>query len=187
MNSQSLVPGYLVAYTDRMGNTKRTTFFDSNLLTARKAALTLTESIFNSDSLILREDVETFLIEADEQGKIVNCIARISQRCMTRCRTFGGKLEPTPKEGMMDHYLAIVQALNHEYSYYKQHGHSLGFGSFEVSVRPEQKPRQTTYLSILFDALPYVTTVIALYNTDFGEKQDNQLEMASAPIYCGIE
>lgn len=87
----------------------------------------------------------------------------------------------------MDRYIAIVQALDREYRYYQQAGHATGFGNFIVSVRPENEPDRTIQLTILFDALPYLTTVIALYNNDFGEKEGNQLEMASAPTYCGIE
>ncbi len=164
-NTQQLHPAYMVYYNNQINKPTWTFFFHDDLLTARKAAITLAESLFGSHAQFTpAEEVEVHLVEAigpDDAAPLP--IARVLAKRSSLFEQVHTQEDPRfieeihPRVNWTNRALIELES---EFRYYHQHKLPIGFGVFMLRVFLSPLIPEET-IAILFDAASYALALIS--------------------------
>ncbi len=179
-------PAYLVIHAKPDREPVEIRFSDPVLLTARKAALTLTESLFNHPDEFKR--IEVWLIEQESPQADDVRIALVLHRYQTPGRlVFGVDKYPVELLAMeQKRCLSRLEELYKEVDYYRTNAHGTGFGTFKLDLYDRGKSIRNLKGSsgeVLFDALGYVYATVGGFNTYVDEQRGHELTISCATAF----
>jgi hypothetical protein len=167
-------PAYLVVQNDHVNAPVQTLLIQDDLLTARKAAMTLAEALFGAQLDYNEQDaVDVYLVEATNQHDPTPIrIARILSK-----RTTPENPATDPKR-----YTQSLDELAKEYRYYASNQLPDGFGSFTLTLRLDPTSTNAVNVTVLFDAMGYAMAIVASINGERGHHFELIYNEADEPV-----
>lgn len=167
-------PAYLVVQNDHINPPVQTLFMQGNLLTARKAAMSLAEALFGAQVDYNDQDaVDVYLVEAANPNNPSPVqIARVLSKRTTL-------VDPATDP---ERYAYSLHELAKEYRYYATHQLPDGFGSFTLGLRLDSTSADVSNVTVLFDAMGYAMAIVAFINGERGHHFQLIYNEADEPV-----
>lgn len=152
-------PTYLVYHSNPIAGPTRKFFTHENLLTARRAAMTYAESLFNTrlKEYLEQDEVEVWLVEITTPDDLAPAIiAHLMQKTAE-------DMNAAQYRRASNHKLLELQR---EFEYYQTNHHAIGFGAFGLTVTLDHQSSPVNHITILYEAAASALVALALYGGD---------------------